>query len=178
MKLKIFFITLICFFLFNSGISAQFRLAEGTLITMADDSKKNIEKIRIGDIVLAFNTKDRVYEEKKVKSINRVMINRLVRIMLETGMHVTMSVDYPIWGEKGWISIDPEMTKLDTAFGNVKRGQEGDFVLFYNVTSTDYVELTAVRGILDPTQTYEIELEDGSLAIIANGFLLGQNHDE
>lgn len=176
MRIKAFFITLTCFFLFNLGISAQFRLAEGTQITMADDTKRNIEKVKAGDVVLSFNVKDRVYEEKKVKSVNQVLINRLIRITLESGMHITLTVDYPILAEKGWVSFDPELTKSDDVYGAVKRCMEGDFVLFYNVTSTDYIELVSVKGILDPIQTYEIELEDGESAIVANGFLIGQNH--
>lgn len=101
------------------------------------------------------------------------MFYRLVRVTLESGVQLTMTGDYPIWAEKGWISVDPEMTKENGRYKNVKRSMLGDFVLFYNVTSTDFVELSTIQGIMEPTQTYMIELE-GDGTIIANGLLVGQ----
>ncbi|GAB6121212.1 hypothetical protein JCM30204_23610 [Dysgonomonas termitidis] len=149
-------------------------LAAGTKITMFDDKKKNIENLEVGDIVLSFNIKDKVYEEKKVKSINKIMYNRLVRVTLSSGVQLTMTSDCPFLAEKGWVSVDPELTKSNKKYPDVKRCQLGEFALFYNVTSTDYVEITVIQGIMEPTQTYIIELE-GDGAIIANGFLVGQN---
>lgn len=176
MRIKFFLLTLVCSFMFALNMSAQTSLAAGTQITMSDDSKKNVENIKVGDVVLVFNNKDKVYEEKTVKSINNIMLNRLVRITLETGMQITMTVDYPIWGEKGWMSVDPNRTMMNKKYTDVNRCSAGEYVLFYNVTSSDFVEVTVVQGILDPMQTYAIELEgDEGGALIANGFLVGLN---
>lgn len=176
MRIKLFLSTLVCLFVFSLNIKAQTSLAAGTQITMSNDAKKNIENIKAGDLVLAFNTKDKVYEEKKVKSINNVMLNRLVRITLETGMQIILTADYPILGEKTWVSVDPNRTMMNKKYEEVQRCNIGEFVLFYNVTSTDYVEMTVIQGILDPMQTYIIELEDApESALIANGFLVGLN---
>jgi intein/homing endonuclease len=149
-------------------------LAVGTKITMFDDKKIDIENLEVGDIILSFNIKDKVYEEKKVKSIKKIMYNRLVRVTLNSGIQLTMTSDCPFLAEKGWVSVDPELTKSNTKYTDVKRCQSGEFALFYNVTSTDYVEITVIQGIMEPTQTYIVELE-GDGAIIANGFLVGQN---
>lgn len=173
MKIKTLLFTLFCLFAFSIGVKAQNSLAMGTQITMADDTKKDIDQIVAGDIVLSFNIKDKVYEEVKVKSIEQIMYYRLVRVTLESGVQLTMTGGYPIWAEKGWISVDPYQTNTSGLYKNVKRCQIGDFVLFYNITSTDFVELSTIQGIMEPTQTYMIELE-GEGAIIANGFLVGQ----
>ncbi|MBF0648247.1 hypothetical protein IR083_05420 [Dysgonomonas sp. GY75] len=175
MKIRFFLFTLTCFFILSVSMVAQSTsLAAGTKITMFDDKKKNIETLEVGDVVLSFNTKDKVYEEKKVKSINKRMYSRLVRVTLNSGIQLTMTSDCPFLAEKGWVSVDPELTKSNKKYTDVKRCQIGEFALFYNVTSTDYVEISVIQGIMDPTQTYIVELE-GDGAIVANGFLVGQN---
>lgn len=175
MKLRFFLFTLACFLMSNMSMVGQSSsLAAGTKITMFDDKKKSIENLEVGDIVLSFNIKEKVYEEKKVKSINKIMYSRLVRVTLNSGVQLTMTNDCPFFAEKGWVSVDPEQTKVNKKYADVKRCQIGEFALFYNVTSTDYVEISVIQGIMDPTQTYIIELE-GDGAIIANGFLVGQN---
>lgn len=175
MKIKTFFITLLCVILFNAGAKAQFMLAEGTQISMADDSQKDIERLNPGDIVLTFNNIDKVYEEKKVKSVNKIMLSRFVRITLETGMRITLTADSPVWGEKGWVSVDPEWTKqTNDKYVNIKACNVGDFLLFYNVTSTDYVEISIIQGIAEPMMAYDVEIEGGG-SLVANGFLIGHN---
>lgn len=173
MNFKRFLIILSALMLFAVGAKAQFLLAEGTQITMADDSDKKIEDILVGDIVLAFNVKDKVYEEKKVKNVTKTMMNRFVRVTLETGKQITLSVDTPIFAEKGWVSLDPEWTKENEKYKVVELCNPEDFVLYYNVDSTDYIEIYTIRGILEPMQAYTIELE-GEGAVVANGFLVGQ----
>lgn len=173
MRIKSLLFTLLCSFVFCFAAKAQSALAEGTQIIMADDTKKPIEEIEAGDVILSFNLKDKVYEEAKVKSIQKVMFYRLIRVTLESGVQLTMTGDYPIWAEKGWISVDPEMTKENGRYKDVKRSMLGDFVLFYNVASTDFIELSTIQGIMEPTQAYIIEL-DGDGTIIANGLLVGQ----
>lgn len=176
MRINFFLFILVCSFVFSLNMNAQTSLAAGTQITMGDDTKKNVETIKAGDVVLVFNNKDNVYEEKKVKSINEVMLNRLVRVTLQTGIQLTLTVDYPLWGEKGWVSVDPNRTMMNKKYEEVYRCNVGEYILFYNVTSTDYVEVSVIQGILDPMKTYSIELEeDGGGALIANGFLVGLN---
>lgn len=175
MKIRFFLFTLACFLILSVSMVAQSSsLAAGTKITMFDDKKKNIENLEVGDVVLSFNTQDKVYEEKKVKNISKIMYNRLVRVTLNSGVQLTMTSDCPFLAEKGWVSVDPELTMSNKKYTDVKRCQIGEFALFYNVTSTDYVEITVIQGIMDPTQTYIVELE-GDGAIVANGFLVGQN---
>ncbi|MDU1890440.1 MAG: Hint domain-containing protein [Dysgonomonas sp.] len=174
MKIKIFFLVLASFLFINISLNAQSMLSEGTQITMASDSIKNIETIAVGDKVLAYNLKERVYEEIPVKEIKKVMVNRLIRVTLKNGVQLSMSVDQPILGEKGWVSVDPPITAENDKYTDVKRCEIGDFVFLYNVTSTDYTEVTVIQGILEPTTMYSLEL-DAEGAYIANGFLVGQN---
>ncbi|MDR2956516.1 MAG: hypothetical protein LBV43_15695 [Prevotella sp.] len=174
MKIKVFLLILIGLLFSALGAKAQFMLAEGTQITLGDDSKKSVEKLASGDILLVFNYNDKVYEEKKVTNVKKVMMNRLIRVTLETGMQITMSMDCPMWAERGWVAVDAYMARQNPKYATAKDCQLGEFILFYNITSTDYVEVSVIQGIAIPTNTYELEL-DGDGAIIANGFLIGQN---
>lgn len=175
MKIRAFFITLTCLFVFNIGAKSQFMLAEGTQITMADDFTKDVQLLKVGDIVLAFNNTDKVYEEKKVKSVKNTLISRFVRVTIETGMQIIMTADTPIWAERGWVSVDSQWTKdTNNKYANIKPCVIGEFALFYNITSTDYVEISIIQGLTKPMMGYEVELEGGG-SIVANGFLIGHN---
>jgi hypothetical protein len=174
MKIKVFLFALTSFLILSLVAKAQFSLAEGTQITMADDSRKNIERLLVNDVILVFNDKEKVYEEKKVKSLRKVMHSRLIRITVETGVQLTMTIDQPFLAEKGWVSVDAEYTRENRKYSSVQGCRVGEFALYYNVTSTDYVEVSIIQGILEPIQTYIIDL-DGDSAIIANGFLVGLN---
>ena len=160
--------------LLSLGAKAQFMFAEGTPIVMANDTEIKVEKLIVGDVVLVFNEKDKVYEEKKVKGITSSMLNRFVSITLETGKQITLTSDSPIYAEKGWISLNPEQTKANDKYKTVSICTQDDFILFYNVESSDYIEIHTIRGILEAKRAYAIELE-GEGTIVANGFLVGQN---
>ncbi len=176
MKIKLFLSALVCFLMFGFNLTAQTGIAAGAEITMNDDTKKNIENLKAGDLVLAFNTKDNVYEEKAVKSVTNVLMNRLINVRLESGVQIMITLDQPVYGEKGWVSVDPERTKMNNKYADVQRCEIGEYILFYNVTSTDFVEVSAIQGVMEPIQTYVIELEDGAEnALVANGFLVGLN---
>ncbi|NDV79557.1 Hint domain-containing protein [Dysgonomonas sp. 511] len=177
MRIKITFLVLVSFLLIGTNLNAQSSLAAGTQIVMADESKKKIEEIAVGDEILVFNAKDKVYEEREVTKINKVMMNRLVRVTLENGVQLIMTVEHPILAEKGWASIDPNQTMINKKYQQVARYNLGEFTLFYNVTTTDYVEVNIIQGILDPINTYSLEVEDNTEndAIVANGFLVGLN---
>ncbi|WP_108821797.1 Hint domain-containing protein [Dysgonomonas sp. Marseille-P4361] len=174
MNFKHFFIISILLLLSTLGAKAQFMFAEGTPIVMANDTEIKVEKLIVGDVVLAFNEKDKVYEEKKVKSITSTMLNRFASITLETGKQITLTLDSPIYAEKGWISLSPEQTMANDKYKKVGTCTQDDFVLFYNVESSDYIEIHTIRGVLEAKKAYVIELE-GDGAIVANGFLVGQN---
>lgn len=174
MKIKVLFLLLAGLFFYNIGVNAQSMLAAGTQITMFDDKTKGIEEVVVGDKILVYNLQDKVYEEVKVKNINKVMVNRLVRITLDNGIQLDMTADQPLYGEKGWVSVYPELTAQNPKYEKVSRCEIGEFILLYNIKSTDYVEITVIQGILEPVDTYALELESDGV-YVANGFLVGQN---
>ncbi len=83
--------------------------------------------------------------------------------------------DQPFLAEKGWVSVDPAFTRENAKYADVLQCNVGDFALFYNVTSTDFVEVTIVQGILEPIQTYVIGVGEDDMLLVANGLLVGLN---
>lgn len=166
----------ISFLTLTQRTNAQTSLAEGTQITMADDTRRTIESVREGDVVLCFNANDMVYTEKKVTKISRILHNRLVLVALDNKAKLTMTIGTPMYAEKGWVSVDAPFTRTYPKYSGAKSCEPGDFLLYYNKTSTDYVDVRVIQGIMDPMEAYTIEVENNGenpIAIVANGFLIG-----
>ena len=170
MKMNLLFLALLSFFALN--INAQKKLAVGTQITMGDDSRKSIDQIVVGDVLLTYNYTDKIYEKKKITSIDHAMYNRMARLVLENKMQILTTSDYPFLGEKNWRSIDPEKTKESSKYANVKNATMGDYIYFYDVLSTSSDRIAFIEGITEPIKAYSIQIE-GDNAIIANGFIVG-----
>jgi len=174
MKTNILLFTLICLFAINLGVNAQARLAVGTQITMGDDRRKSVDEIAVGDVVLSYDYTRKVYEKKKVTGIDKIMYSRMVRFVLENKLQILTTFDYPFWGEKGWVSIDPELVAENPKFKDAKGINVGDYLYYYDVLSTSSDRIAFFEGVMEPMMTYSIQIEGGG-AIIANGFIVGTN---
>jgi hypothetical protein len=174
MKTNILLLTFICLFAINLEFNAQARLVVGTQITMGDDTRKSVDNIAVGDVVLSYDYTRKVYEKKKVTGIDNVMYSRMVRFVLENKLQILVTADYPFWGERGWMSIDPETTAANPKFQGVKEARIGDYLYYYDVLSTSSDRIAFFEGIMEPMMAYSIQVEGGG-AIIANGFIVGTN---
>ncbi|NDV96652.1 hypothetical protein D0T84_17285 [Dysgonomonas sp. 521] len=172
MKTNILILTLISLFALNLNMKAQSYVAIGTQITMGDDVRQGVEKLAVGDVVLSYDHTKDVYEKKKVASVDKIMFNRTARIVLENGMQILLTSDYPFWSERGWISIDPETTVQNPKYKSVKSCKIGDYLYFYDILSTSSERISVIEGILEPIMVYNIKLEGGG-SIVANGFIIG-----
>lgn len=174
MKTNILLFTLICLFAFNLNVNAQARLVVGTQVTMGDDTRKSVDNIAVGDVVLSYDYTKKVYEKKKVTGVDKIMYSRMVRLVLENKLQILTTTDYPFWGEKGWTSIDPEMTEVNPKFKDVKESKIGDYLYYYDVLSTSSDRIAFFEGVMEPMMAYAIQIEGGG-AIVANGFIVGTN---
>ncbi len=172
MKTNILTLTFLSLFALNLSINAQNYLATGTQITMGDDLRKGVEDVTVGDVILSYDYTKDLYEKKKVAGVDKIMFNRLARIVLENKMQVLVTSQYPFWSERGWVSIDPEMTIQNPKYASVKSCNVGDYLKFYDILSTGSDRIAIIEGILEPIMGYNIQLEEGG-SIIANGFIIG-----
>lgn len=174
MKTNILLLILSFLFAFNLSSNAQSRVAIGTWIVMADDTKKNVDDIQIGDVVLSYDCTKKVYEKKKVTSIDKIMYSRMVRLVLENKLQILTSSDLPFWGETGWVSTNPESSTESDLSQNVKEIKVGNYLYYYDVLSTSSDRVAFVEGITESMMAYAIQIEGGG-AIIANSFIVGTN---
>jgi hypothetical protein len=147
---------------------------------MADDTRKSVDNIAVGDVVLSYDYTKKVYEKKKVTFIDKVMYSRMVRLVLENKRQILTSSDLPFWGEEGWVSTNPELSAESPLYKDIvyvylpKEANVGNYLYYYDVLSTSSDRIAFIEGIMEPMMTYTIQIEGGG-AIIANSFIIGTN---
>lgn len=172
MKANILILTLVSLFVLNMNVKAQSYVAVGTQITMGDDTRKSVDNISVGDVVLSYNYTKNVYEKKTVKSVEKIMFNRMARVVLENKMQILLTSESVFWSERGWVTMDPEMATQNPAYKSAKQCNIGDYLTFYDILSTSSERVAVMEGILEPITMYNVQLEDGG-TLIANGFIIG-----
>jgi hypothetical protein len=87
---------------------------KGTPISMADGTKKNIEKVKIGDKILGFDFETNEEIEVIVEEMQYPIRNEYFVLRLADGTILNVTDDHPIWVKsesyEGWGSIVPEIT--------------------------------------------------------------------
>ena len=85
---------------------------EGTLITLADGSKKSIEEIKVGDLVLTYNLQTQKTEAQTVEATTAKKVSSTVQYGFEDGTYIEATNDHPLYSPKhGWVSNDVDYTK-------------------------------------------------------------------
>jgi len=125
-------------------------LATGTKITMADGSYKNIEDIKVGDMVISFNFETKEYSSAKVNKVIKrkdplVIINNILRV----------APDEPIYLADGKVK-DAEDIKVGDSLINEKGGQ---------------VKVNTVESNIELVDTYDFTLEK-NFNFFADGYLV------
>lgn len=150
--------------------NTRFCFQIGTLVTMADGSKKSIENVKIGDYVLSKNEGTGKLENKRVINSHQPIHNDLVRYTFSNGKSIVCTADHPLYTiGYGLKSFNPKATnsKYDINH-NVSKIEIGDVMIG---ESNQSVKLDRI-DILDKnsTQTFMITVADNH-NFFANGFL-------
>lgn len=98
----------------TSKASAGGCFDSGTKILMADGTEKNIEDIVIGDIIIAYNEKENIFEFQKV--INTMIHHNTIEMIdlyLDDGTHIGMTACHPILTTDGWKSLNHDIALLE-----------------------------------------------------------------
>jgi hypothetical protein len=158
--------------LFALNVNAQSYVAVGTQITMGDDTRKSVNNVSVGDVVLSYNSTKNVYEKKTVNSVEKIMFSRMVRVVMENKMQILLTSESVFWSERGWVSVDREMAAQNPAYESAKECNIGDYLTFYDILSTSSDRIAIIEGISEPIMMYHLQLEGGG-TIICNGFVVG-----
>lgn len=151
----------------SSGTGCCCCFVAGTLITMIDGSRKAIEDVTVGDIVLGQHMMhNTVYE------LLRPMLGETgASLMAFNGSKPFMASDHPVWIQnQGWKSYDPEMTFNKYGL-TVGKYAVGDVVETEDQTG---LIIESIEEYVDQDQTqtiYNLRV-DGNNTYIANGLVV------
>ena len=141
----------------------------GTKILMSDNSTKNIEKIKRGDKILAFNILANKKEVATVEETASVKHNNLVTYTFEGGKTITATNDHPFMTKRGWASMNPSKSENYKGFEQICRIKVGDKF----VTNSSMLTLVSTSVSPESHTTYTItKLSDGN-SFYANDLLVG-----
>lgn len=158
-----------------AGIASAACFAEGTEITMADGSMKNIEDIVVGDGVLSYNFETRETESDEVLELHAPTNNNMMKMEFsdETVIHSTF--DHPYYVKnKGWCSLKPEVTNdLITNITDVGRLEAGDVCHLLKDGQLIEVEFLGSESVLTFQRTYTIKRLKKNNTFFAEGVLVG-----
>lgn len=118
-----------------------------TLITMADNTTKQIDQLQVGDQVLSYNFDTGAHESNYVSEVI-VRSNRYThRYILSNGTNVEATNDHPLYViGKGYSSLNPEMTKQGyTQIGDVALIEVGDNLMDINGNPVQILEIKAIN---------------------------------
>lgn len=150
----------------------------GTKILMANDSRKNIEKVKIGDLVKSYNEKTGKLENKRVYKIDTPMHDDMIVIEFENGVKNTNTKDHPYYVKgKGWCSYNPKLT-LKRYKIKAKKLEKGDKVLYYNKDKLKKIKLLRIKEKNGEVQTYNLGGVKDNHNYFANGILVHNKDGE
>ncbi len=125
----------------------------GTMILMADGSKKPIEEIQPGDLVMSRDEATGKTEAKEVVRVFERGSNALVVISLANGEEIKTTPEHPFWVEgKGW-TIAGDLKTVDRL-----------------TTTSSTSSIASIQWKRTPTKVYNFEVKDyHTFFVSANG---------
>jgi hypothetical protein len=152
----------------------------GSLVTMADGLQKPIEKVSVGDSVLAYNSTKGTFSKAAVLKIETPRHEEYSRIFFENGNEITCTPDHPFWAKgKGWASIAEEETERKYGL-NCKSLQEEDYVLSNCKDLIKWVSIEKVSSMVKPQISFNLSQLSTGDGYIINGICVsnetGPNH--
>ena len=143
--------------------------AANTKIMITETTYRNIEEIKVGDVILAYNPDTKQTYQTKVLKIASVPHDNIAAYTFEDGRHITATDDHPLLTTHGWASSNPAKTAAYKGFGKVYTLSDNDEI----ITSDGTVHLAAISRPRQKIKTYTIvKLEEGNI-FFANGLAVG-----
>ena len=144
--------------------------AAGTKVLMNNNSLKNIELIREGDIVKSYDFENKKLINSKVKKVISVTHSNLLKLKF-TDTEIITTADHPFWIEKNiWAAADAEKANKNyfqkIKVGNLKIGDK-----IFNPEKNIFSEIVDMENINKRQITYTLELSEND-NFIANGMLV------
>ena len=153
-------------------LNVEFKIREccfvpGTQVKMADGKTKNIEDVKVGDMVLSYNEKTKKYENCAVTGlITNPNTTNIARVNLKDGTKIEMNEYHPIYTQDGWKSLTnykglPTLTKDDKVLS----------------TNNKFIEISSIDCWKEETPiiTYNLSIEKTHNYFVGNTPVLVHN---
>lgn len=139
--------------------------AEGSGISMADGTQKNIENVQPGDLVMSYNFDKGIMETAEVTALETAFHEELADIVFDNGK-ITATKDHPLWIEgKGWASLNPEKSNRDYIHEKPVKLLEVNDKVFIPADNV-YKTIIAIIPVNKLQETYTLELKKGNNFIV------------
>jgi hypothetical protein len=161
-----------------------FCLASGTNVRLANGKDILIENLKVGDTVLAFDRVKKIFLPAKVLRLAQTAHSDFVRlnfpsaegIFPESVSSITITNDHPIWvKEKGWCSVEPEITKRVLSMKEVQKLKAGDICFSMDAKkNVSEIKLTAIEKVNGIIKAYTIvQLENNLDCFLGGNIVVG-----
>lgn len=142
----------------------------GTMIMMADQSQKAIEKLKIGDAILAWDALSQQTISTEILRLGQQKHADLQQLSWLGGEIIT-TPDHPFWLEnRGWAVLALETAGRYEGFDTLALIEIGDNLV---LASGESVRVEAIEKLEAPQMTYSITKVAQGKGFFANGVLVG-----
>ena len=142
--------------------------APDTKVLMADLTEKEIQYIKLGDMVMSYDEVSQIFMPKRVTKIYpHYNTPKIVKIIFQDNISIELTPGHPILSQFGWRSLDT----LNSLFEHgvvVKELQYNDIILGYNNNYS--VQSIQEVNIGNNYTSYNLEVEDYH-TFITNGII-------
>lgn len=144
--------------------------AKGTKVQLPNNSTKNIEDLKVGDLVAYMDFDTKTIKSAKIEKTEKVIHHGLVTYRFESGMTITATQDHPFRiDNKEWASLKPDKSKQYKGFESIDKINIGD--IFNTAIGTE--KLVSIDYIKGEQETYTISKLSSGDNFIANGLIVG-----
>jgi intein/homing endonuclease len=134
---------------FNSVVSHNSPcFVAGTKILMQDGEVKNIEDVKIGDLIKSFDFEKNQVRVSEVSGIQSKNVGKIVEYVFSDGGTLKATFDHPLYVvDKGWCSFNESMSNSNYSIGaKVNKIKIGDFVKLID-KNIDLVEINVIEEL-------------------------------
>lgn len=143
--------------------------AKGTKVQLANRLQKNIENLKVGDLVMSMDPKTSQLYTTRVEKLEKVIHHNLVTYKFESGLSITATQDHPFKiKNKGWASLKPQQSRQYKGFEQVNIINIGDQFQ----TATGVEKLVDIEWLKGKQDTYTISKLSAGNSFIANGLVV------
>jgi hypothetical protein len=141
----------------------------GTKISLFGGGYKNVEDVKVDDIVLSYNFEEGLVQPQKVKGIGSKEVQATVIYTFEDDTQLRCTLDHPLYSQQhGWVSKSPEYTL--GKYGLTTKETEVGFKI--QKQSGVEVDIKSIEIIDEPTVVYNVNTVENNHNFFANEFLV------